>query len=231
MIADSAEGLCGQLGQLLAAKHQTICASNGTQAWELFIQFQPDLLVMDLELPEMDGITLLRRIQDAGYSPAVITVARWLSDYAVDTLIQMKSGYILRKPCKPKVVAEQVEKLLQYHALKESPVRTQIAALLREFCIPTHYDGSRYLISAILLMAQDPSQYITKELYPSVGKEHGLDGGRVERCIRHAIEIGWNNGGQLMWEQHFGAKAENTGKKPRNADFIRAITELLKSRL
>ncbi len=231
LIADTVDGFRDQLGRLLAAKHQTICASNGMQAWALFMQFQPDLLVMDLELPQMDGMTLLRRIHDAGFCPAVIIVARWLSDYAVDMLIQMKSGYVLRKPCKPEVVAEQVETLMQYHALGGSPVRLQIAALLREFYIPVDYDGGKYLVSAIWRVMQNPSQYITKELYPSVAKEYGRDIRSVERSMRHAIEVGWKKGGQAVWERYFGAETGDQVKRPRNSDLISAMVELLKSRL
>lgn len=231
MIADSAEGFRDQLEKSLNQKHKTICASNGTQVWEIFRQFQPDILVIDLELPEMDGMTLLRRIYAGGFRPAVIVIARLLSDYAVDTLIQMKVSYILRKPCKPQIVAEQVDSLLAYESLEVSPVRTKIANLLREFSIPDHLDGNKYLISATIQIMQNPSQYITKELYPSVGKEYGLDGGRVERCIRHAIEIGWQNGGRSVWEQYFNVKPEVSLKKPKNADFIRAMVEMLKSSL
>lgn len=231
MIADGAEGLRDELRIILAAKHKVVCAADGTEAWELFLRLQPDLLVMDVELPEIDGITLLRRIRAAGFHPGVIIIGRLLSDYTVDTLIQMKVDYILRKPCKPSALAERAEELLQYQALVQSPVRAAITRLLCEFGIPPRLHGSKYLLSAIILMAEDPSQYITKELYPSVGKEYGLSGGRVERCIRNAVKKGWENGGKSTWQHYFGADHEVPEKGPMNQVFIRKMVELLRKGL
>ena len=231
LIADGTEGFCDRLRDILAKKYTVVCAGDGMQAWDQFQNIHPNLLVVDLELPEMDGMTLLRRINTAGYQPAVIVLGRYISDYAVDTLIQMKVGYLLRKPCRVQVVAEQAEQLLRYQSLDESPVHTAIMGILTDFGIPSGYSGSKYLLSAVMLMAQNPSQYMTKELYPSIGKDFGKSGEQVERSIRHAIGMGLKNGDPSVWEDCFGKDKSGMPKKPRNGDFIIEMVKILRTKL
>lgn len=231
LIADGTEGFRNQLRNMLAISHTVVCAADGVQAWEMFLQLRPDLVVVDLELPEMDGMTLLKQIDAAGFHPAMIVLARLISDFAVDTLVQMKVEYLLRKPCKAQNVAERTLELLRYRMLDESPVQAVIMDILRECAIPANLDGSKYLLSAILLMAQNPTQYITKELYPSVGKPNGKDGVLVERCIRNAIEKGWMNGDPSVWECLFGKDKNGLPVKPKNGIFINKMVELLKTKL
>lgn len=231
LIADGTDGFRDRLREILAAVHTVACAADGAHAWELFQRLQPDLLVVELELPEIDGMTLLRQINTAGFQPAVIVLGRLISDYTVDTLIQMKVGYLLRKPCSAKNVAERVGELLRYQGLDESPVRAVIRSILDGFGIPADLDGGKYLLTAIVLMAEDPSQYITKELYPAVGKAYGKNAGQVERSIRNAIEKGFINGDRPEWERCFGNGNEGLTKKPSNQDFILKVVELLRTKL
>ncbi len=231
LIADGTEGFRSQLRDMLPAEHTVACATDGMQAWELFQRLKPDLIVIDLELPEVDGMTLLRRITTAGFRPAVIVLARLISDYAVDTLMQMKVGYLMRKPCNVQIVAEHAEELLRYRLLDESPVQAAIRGILREFGIPCDLDGGKYLLPAVMLMAQNPSQYMTKELYPAVGKTYGKTGGQIERSIRNAIEKGWMYGEPSVWERCFGRDEKGMVKKPNNGVFINKMVELLKTKL
>ena len=230
LIADGTEGLRDQLRDILAKKHSVFCAEDGIQAWELFQNIHPNLLVVDLELREIDGMTLLQRIYTAGYRPAVIVLARLISDYAVDALMQMRVGYLLRKPCRVQSVAQQAEELLRYQTLEESPARAAIAGILRDFGIPDGYSGSKYLLSAVMLMSLNPSQYITKELYPTIGKDFGKSGEQVERSIRHAIGMGLKNGVPSVWEACFGKDKNGMPKKPRNGDFIMEMVKIFKEK-
>ena len=231
LIADGTEGFHIQLRAMMSAEHTITCATDGVQAWDLFQRMQPDLIVIDLELPQIDGITLLRWITSAGFRPAVIVMARFISDYAVDTLMQMKVGYLMRKPCNVQVVAEQIEELLRYRLLDESPVQTAIREILRDFGIPCDLDGGKYLLPAIMLMAQNPSQYMTKELYPTVGKMYGKTGAQIERSIRNAIEKGWLHGNPSIWKHCFGTEEDGLVKRPNNGVFINKMVELLRTKL
>ena len=231
LIADGTEGFRDRLRDVLAENYTVVCAEDGAQALELFQSMRPNLLIVDLELSQIDGMTLLRRVYAAGYQPAVIVLGRFVSDYAVDELIQMKVGYLLRKPCKVSVAAGHVEKLLRYQSLDVSPVHAAIVGILRDFGISSGYSGSKYLLSAIVRMAQDPSQFITKELYPSVGKDFNKSGEQVERSIRHAIGMGMENCDPFLWENSFGKEENGKLKKPKNGDFIIEMVKILKTKL
>ncbi len=191
----------------------------------------PDLLVIDLELPGIDGMTLLRRIQAAGPSPEVIVMGRLMSDYAVDTLLNMKVAYLVRKPCNVQAVAEHAMELLRYHAQKESPVQAAVRDILMDLGICVHQAGGKYLLRAVILMAQNPSQYITKELYPAAGKAYGKSGQVVERGIRNAIEKAWLGCDPKAWSECFGTDENGRPMKPQNREFILKMVELLRRKL
>ena len=200
------------------------------QAWNLLQQLQPELLVLDVELPRLDGITLLQRMYAAGYHPAVVVVSRMLSDYAMETLLQMGIDYFVRKPCQARDVAIRAEDILRYHRRHSLPQEEDITAMLKELGIPMHLHGAKYLPLAITMTAKNPTQYITKELYPAVGKQFGVSGESVERCIRNAVQQGWNSGNHAAWAQYFSEKTGST-KQPNNGMFIARMVEILKIRM
>ena len=231
LIAGGTEGFRSCLRELLISANTVICATDGVQAWELFQKQDPQLLVVDLELPGIDGMTLLRRIHAAGHHPAVIVLGRMMSDYTVEMLLRMKVSYIMRKPCDVQAVAEHVIELLCYHTQEQSPVEAAIMDILSHFGITGKLSGIGYLLLGTVLMAQDPSQYITKNLYCDVGKVYGKSNKSVERCIRNAIEKGWTNGDPEVWKQHFGIDENGLPVKPSNSIFILKMVELLKKKL
>ncbi len=228
LIADAAEGFKDRLQTMLSAKYQVVCADDGCQAWDMLVRFQPDLLVLDVELPEIDGITLLRQMYVAGYNPAVLVVSRTLTDYAVDTLIGMEIGYIMRKPCDVKHAAQRAEDILLYHSEKGKQLQTCIADILDELGIPLHLSGAKYLISAVMEMEKNPHQFMTKELYPAVGKRFGTIGTRVERNIRSAVEAGWHKGRADVWRVHFGEDPEGLPHCPNNTEIITHLVQIIK---
>lgn len=230
LIADGTAAFRDQLQKNLSLKYQIACAWDGMQVWNLIVKLKPDLLVLDIELPGLDGITLMQRMYAAGYNPAVMVVSRMLSDYAVDTLIQMGVGYLIRKPCDPHVAAIRAEELLRHHVQISQQMIEDIFAVMRELGIPTRLHGAKYLPWAITLMANNPNQYITKELYPSVGKRFGVDGSNVERSIRNAVIKGWNSGREEIWKKYFGDESDGVPKRPNNALFIARMVEILKNK-
>lgn len=229
LIADGAAGLRDQLYRSLSSKYEVACVQDGIQAWNLIMKLQPDLLVLDIEMPGLDGITLLQRMYAEGCNPAVMVVSRMLSDYTVDTLVQMGIGYLVRKPCDVRIVATRAEELLEYHVHNARQRLEDICAILKELGIPLHLRGGKYLPQAIIRMAYDPSQFMTKELYPSVGKRFGTCGARVERCIRNVVEKGWKSGNNDAWKRYFGTEPDTSSKGPNNTEFMTQIVEILKN--
>lgn len=228
LIAGVAESFQRELQGIFAAEQEVYCAADGIAAWSLLQKMRPDLLVLDLELSQIDGVSLLHRMRSGGFNPAVLVIARLISDYTVDVLSQMKVDYLLRKPCKAGVAAERAKALLQYYIRKGAPEPAAIAAALDALGIPSKLRGSKYLVEAVTLMAKDPSQCITKELYPAIGKKFGIDGSRVERCIRTAIAKGWENGNRAVWEKYLDADARGVMERPSNTAFIVCLVKTMK---
>lgn len=231
IIADSSDSFSEQLCDLLSAKYHVTCITNGQHALRHIMHEAADLLIMDIELAELDGISLLRQLRSAGIRIPVIAMGRFLSEYAVDALVQLKADYVLRRPCKPIRVAEHAKEILRLREPEGSPVRRKIQDILDMFGIPAHLRGTAYLLCAVTFMAADPTQYITKELYPSVGKVFGVNGQLVERSIRNAVQKGYEQGEQSLWERYFGRSTNGGGNKPQNTEFILAVAQLLKEEI
>ena len=228
LIADAAEGFKDHLQRMLSSKYQVACANDGYEAWKMLEQLRPDLLILDVELPGNDGITLLRRMHEAGNIPAVMVVSRTLTDYAVDTLLGMGIGYIMRKPCDVKHVAQRADEILLYYTGKGQQIQQCIADILDELGIPAHLSGTKYLRCAVMEMVKRPKQFMTKELYPTVAKQFGSVGSRVERSIRNAVKAGWNKGQWDTWKAHFGEDAGGLPLCPSNTEIITHIVQIIK---
>lgn len=230
VIADSAEGFREELGQLLGAAHQIYLTADGAAALELVKENQPELLVADISLPMLDGISLLEQLHEEGYCPAVLVTGRIFSDYAIDTLTRLKVGYLLRKPCSVEMAARRASELLQYHGSEDRKNRSSVSAMLSLFGVPVRVSGYKYIVEAFCLMKKDPSLYMTKEIYPAVANRFKSDGERVERCIRHAVKLGVQNGNQDLWRMHFGEDKNGNPARPANGKFLALLLELDQNR-
>ena len=227
LLADGAEGFSEELRQILSSEYEVLSAQDGSKAMALLKECRPDLLILDLEVPMIDGLTLLQRLTHDDHRPAVLVLARLLSDYTVDALSRMGVGYLMRKPCKAMNVADRAKELLAYQAKEDARINRSIAHMLEALSMPMNLRGSKYLPMAIRAMRADPAQYITKELYPSIGKTYGIDGKRVERCIRNAIDKGWECGDPEIWKRYFGVDKNGNTIKPSNSVFILKLVEIL----
>jgi CheY-like chemotaxis protein len=219
LIADGEEEFLAALTQVLTPENQVRTARDGGAALELARQWRPDALVLDAQLPVVDGLGLLRQLYQGGLRPAVLVTARFISGYIQDSLAVLGVDYLLRKPCSAEIAGERVEELLHRSRWEDTLSQRALTELLLSFGIPGKLRGCKYLREAICMMHRDPSQYITKQLYPAVGKQFGVDGLRVERCIRNAIHVGWESGDTAAWEKYFHGR-------PTNGEFIVRLAQL-----
>ena len=225
LIADCNEDYRTVLSSALQAHYQVLCCRSGTEALALLYQERPDILVLDLMLPELDGITLLERISDNGLRPMVLAATPIFSEYVNACAQRLGIEYLVRKPCDIEAIAARVRDLSR--RLKAPEPRTDpvsyVTNLLLSLSISTKHDGFAYLREAILLMAQDPSQSVTKVLYPEVARICGCTKDSVERSIRTALDRAWAKGDKAVWLKYFpGAE-----QRPSNAVFISRLTEAL----
>lgn len=225
LVADPSGELSRILSRELGEKCQIRCCETGSKALELLGQFCPDGLVLDLHLPELDGITLLRTARDQGSTAAVLAVTTLFNPYIQQPLQELAVSYVMMKPCNPKALAARVEDLLRFpeeSGTQEPYVR--ITGTLLAMGIQSKRDGYAYMLPAILYRARHPRAAITKEIYPAVAAACGGTAQQVERDIRLAIEAGWAAGDRAVWERLF----PNHLERPANDQFLRRMAEVLK---
>lgn len=179
---------------------------------------EPQVLLLDLQLPGLDPLELLRELREGEHFPRVLAITRFVSGYLLQALPNLGISYLLVWPCRVESVSNRIVELLEPLDGEEA----QLRSLLRRFCVPLELSGGQCLLSAIPKAKNHFGQYLTKELYPAVGREMGMDWHLVERNIRHAILRAWESGDKELWLRNFPSG------RPTNGEFICRMVELSK---
>lgn len=225
LIADCSEDYRIALAAALSSQYQVLCCHSGTEALSLLQQEHPDILILDLMLPELDGLTLLERISAKGNHPMVLAATPILSEYVLGCAQRLGIEYLIRKPCAIEAIVSRVRDLSQRLKAPEPKADPSgfVTNLLLSLDISTKHNGFSYLREAILLMAKDPTQSVTKLLYPEVARICNCHKDNVERSIRTALERAWDKRNPETWQTYF----PNAKQRPSNAVFISRLTEAL----
>ena len=231
LIADSSEDFCRQLQDILRwICHVEICRSGG-EVLQKISDLHPDVLVLDLMLPELDGISLLKAIQSTGACPATLATTRFLSDYIIEAAGKLNVSYLMVKPCDIHAAAARIQEQLQQLDLpseEAADLQLRISGLLMMMGFSVKLHGFKYLREAISQILRNPDQSITKELYPQVGKVYHTAGSHVERSIRGAIADAWKRKDDRVWQLYFPADSKGKMTKPTNAAFITRMADGLR---
>ena len=231
LIADGSDEFRESVAQSLRKSYQVRTCRSGAQALELLHSFQPDILMTDLMLPELDGLTLLEMAAQAGIHPKVLVTAYHFSPYAMGVLHRLGVDYCMRKPCSLQAVMCRLNDFAVDNGCCATPVENgpeeQVAAMLVQLGIGPHLDGFRYLCKAIPLFGADTGQAITKELYVAVGELFNKDARQVERSIRSAIEGAWKRRSDAQWSRFFTPGPGGCVPKLSNGKFIAHLSHLL----
>ena len=225
LIAESSEDFRLALAEALQGVYYVRSCQNGQEALSLLKSYCPDILVLDLMLPGMDGISLLHEAAESGSCPMVLATGRFFSDYMTEALVQLGVEYVLTKPCDLRSTIARIHDLshrIRQPLISQPDPRNHISSLLIALGVPVKYRGYPYLREAILLIARKRDQSITKELYPTVAKifDNRVDGQNVERAIRNAIDKAWANRDDRIWQMYFPPGRDGEISKPSNSQFI-----------
>ena len=225
LIADCSEDYRTALAAALSGQYQVFCCRSGTEALNLLHQEQPDILVLDLMLPELDGLTLLERSSASGICPMVLAATPIFSDYVFSSAQRLGIEYLVRKPYAIEAIVTRIRDLscrLKAPEPKTDPA-AHVTTLLLSLDISTKHNGFAYLRESILLMAKDPAQSVTKVLYPEVARICGCNKDNVERSIRTALDRAWEKRDTAQWQEFF----PHAEQRPSNAVFISRLAEAL----
>lgn len=226
LIADPSEDFCCALSQELSPFSRVLTCQNGAQALEILAREQLDVLVEDLMMPELDGITLIKLLTASGRSPKILVTSPYVSPYILNTLSGLNVACLMEKPCSVGAVAARVRTLLQQKGESLCTDRG-VSRLLLRMGFSAKLRGYAYLREAVIRMALDPDISLTNELYPGVASVFGVSSQHVEHSIRGAVMDAWKNRPAGIWELYFDPDTTGYLGRPTNAEIISALARSL----
>ena len=244
IIADNSEEFCAGLTAALSRTEgfQVIgTANDGQQAIRCVTEKKPDVLVLDLMLAKQDGISVLKAISSLEKRPVVFATSGFITDYVASAAANLGVRYLMLKPCDLSALVERMEEVRSVSSKQlpagrssgNSGIEAMVTGIIHEIGVPAHIKGYQYLREAIIIAVGDMDviNAITKVLYPQVAKTFQTTPSRVERAIRHAIEVAWDRGDLDTLQRFFGYTVSNTKGKPTNSEFIALIADKLQLQL
>lgn len=231
LFADKTEGLVKPVRQMLPREWIYRSCSDGEKVLELCRSFQPDILYIDLDLPRLDGIGVLRAVRALGLNVDVIATSVCAqSNYVMQTLVSLGVQYILPKPCTAAAVAARMQEIAVLREGREWTAYDEINSLLLSFGFKMSLGGYPCIQEAILSYMKEGSRQITKTVYPEVAAKCGGSAGRVERAIRCAIFDAWKRREEPVWRMFFTPERDGKLQCPSNSYFISRVALCLRNR-
>lgn len=254
LIADDNKDFCDVISSHFE-KYEDInvvgIAHDGVSAFDKITSLKPDIAIIDGIMPRLDGLGVLEKLnkQDSKDSPICIMLSAMSQERIIQKAIDLGAEYYIVKPFDMDSVANRIRQLKTQVTGNNSKIRPSIAIngslsnpinleakvtnILHEIGVPAHIRGYNYMREAIIMAVNDVDvlNYITKELYPSIAKKCNTTPSRVERAIRHAIEVAWSRGKVDAIDNLFGYTVNNHKGKPTNSEFIALIADRLRLEL
>ncbi len=249
LLADDNKNFCEILAtHLNKQEDMTVVsiATDGIDAMNKIRDTQPDIAIIDGIMPRLDGIGVLERLQKNSeiHQPITIILSALSQEKVVHKALELGASYYMVKPFDTDALTQRIRQLMQEkpmtkvstptfmqpQANQSYDLETKVTNILHEIGVPAHIRGYHYMREAILMSVDDMDvlNYITKELYPSIAKKCNTTPSRVERAIRHAIEVAWNRGKVDAIDALFGYTINNHKGKPTNSEFIALIADRLR---
>lgn len=249
-IADDNERILDMLEEVINMDkelHVVGKAKNGEEMYRIIKNKQPDVVLLDLIMPKMDGLTVMEHVhhdETMQKQPYFIVVTAVGQERITEDAFNKGANYYIMKPFNNEVLLERIKtvrKVYRNHerkvedtfsqntGSKEENLENRVTDMLHEIGIPAHIKGYHYLRDAIMMAVEDMDvlNAITKILYPTVAKKYQTTSSRVERAIRHAIEVAWSRGKLDTLDDLFGYTVSNGKGKPTNSEFIALIADTI----
>jgi two-component system response regulator (stage 0 sporulation protein A) len=251
VVADDNRSLCQMLQDYLQSQEdlQVVgLAYNGVEAWDMIQAQEPDLVILDLIMPSLDGLGVLERINARNTVPRakIIMLTAFGQESLTHQAMMLGVDYFILKPFDLEILGKRIRSLTQDAAVYQSPIPTSVAsvtnagsrvnlgaevtAMMHQIGIPAHVKGYQYIRDAILMVVEDVSLLgaVTKKLYPAIAKKYDTAPSRVERGIRHAIELAWERGHTETLKRIFGYSMNIERQKPTNSEFVALLADKLR---
>lgn len=216
------------------------CAKDGEELSSRIRQEEPDVVFMDSFMTRLDAIGVMRNIKRQSLKqPLFIVFSSFHSSVLEREIMNSGASYFVLKPYDVEQLCENISVMLKKSSNKLSAmpfsfdafgIELKVTQILHEIGVPAHIKGYHYLRDSIIMSVEKPEiiNAVTKQLYPSVAKKYDTTSSRVERAIRHAIEVAWDRGDIDVLNSYFGYTIHNDRGKPTNSEFIAMISDRLR---
>ena len=227
-------------------------AYNGNDALDMISKEEPDVVVLDIIMPHLDGLGVLEKLAGIKHKPKVIILTSFGQESMTQRAVQLGADYFILKPFDLNTLGKRIRQLVgadeiiasntnssyvynndQDSLIKNSSpksIEIEVTKMIQQMGVPAHVKGYQYLRDAIVLVINDVSLLgaVTKELYPMIAKKYTTTPSRVERAIRHAIELAWDRGNIEFMNKFFGYTINVDRGKPTNSEFIAMVADKLR---
>ncbi len=246
LIADDNKAFADDLCNYLITKEEigkvTACY-DGEEAYSLVSEVMPDIVLCDIIMPKRDGLCLMKKIQSAhlAKTPMCIALSVTGSERITQACEDAGACYFLLKPQSNEAIYDTITsfgttskrtsfEVIEEESVKSYDLETLVTDFIHELGVPAHIKGYQYVRTAIMMVVENMEllNYITKELYPVIAKKYSTTSSRVERAIRHSIEVAWSRGRPETMNRIFGYTIDNGKGKPTNSEFIAMVADRIR---
>ena len=254
-IADDNERIVELLDRIVSSDEELNVvgkAGNGEELYDIIKAKEPDVVLLDIIMPKVDGLTVMERVNEdknMKKRPAFIVITAVGQEKITEDAFALGANYYILKPFDNDMVISRIKHVRVKIAARrisrrfaglmptkskaeyiERNLETDVTEIIHEIGVPAHIKGYQYLRDAIIMSVGDMDMLnsITKILYPTIAKKHQTTPSRVERAIRHAIEVAWSRGKMDTIEELFGYTVSGGKGKPTNSEFIALIADKIR---
>jgi len=250
-IADDNKDFCEILLDYFSQKDSievVFVTHDGLKTVEAVKEHKPEILILDMIMPYLDGLGVLEQLQSSEIDeiPQIIILSAVGQESITQKAINLGAEYYVVKPFNLDILLKRINQMTgieqkfcrtngrqinsQNELTKQGDLEVEITNIIHEVGVPAHIKGYQYLRDAIMMAVEnmDILNAVTKELYPAIAKQNDTTPSRVERAIRHAIEVAWNRGKIETIDALFGYTIQNDKGKPTNSEFIAIISDKLR---
>ncbi len=216
-----------------------MCAKNGAELLKCYEEFHPDVIITDAFLQHIDAMGVISRLnmKDPAKRPLIIVMSGIDNPNLEREITKCGVDYYFLKPIDPQMMAERIIQISSWkgvgitaHYEAQEDLTVVITDILHQIGVSAHIKGYQYVREAIKLTVENPEMLnsVTKILYPTVAKNFKSTSSRVERAIRHAIEVAWDRGDVEVLNSYFGYTIQSQRGKPTNSEFVAMISDKIR---
>ena len=233
-MVDSNESSIKEVKQYFT-NHESICIKkavmDGKEAYKELLNNSYDVLLLNPIISSIDGIELLQKLEEKNIKIKTIIYSDFNNSQIIKSIYRFDRAFYLLKSIDNEILEKRIidstKLTYQEYEFKDNNITNKISKLLHNLGMPSHIKGYQYVRDAVILMYNDKSYIggITKQLYPKLAKMHDTTSSRVERAIRHAIEVSWSRGDYDLMDEIFGHSVDFDRAKPTNSEFLATLAD------